>query len=322
MILKRILSYLRPVAPVLDVLFFGITFIGILWFRIIKFWGPKNTPLSKWLFFKLGMIPVVNHYYEPFPNLKDIKDNNHPRVLPGLKFNIHSQLDLLKKFNFRDELSLIPFDKREGYYYDNQSFGIGDGEAYYSLIRYLKPKKIIEIGGGFSTMLAELALKKNLVENPDHDCVQYCIEPFEFDNLEQLNIKLIKSKAESISKDFYLGLERNDILFIDSSHIIKPDEDVLFEILEILPILNLGVFVHFHDIFTPYNYPKKWVTEELRLWNEQFMLEGFLSHNDHFDIKLSMAYLNSIHPEKLITCFPNLDYSSKSIPSSFWIQKR
>jgi len=231
--MKRILRNLRPLAPIIDVFLSWLTFISIIWFRIIKFWGPRYTPFSKWLFFKMGMIPVVKHYYEPFPDLEKIEESyKYPRNLISLDFNVESQLKFLNSFDFSSELSKIPFEISNGYYFNNDSFGMGDAEAYYSIIRLLKPKNIIEIGGG-----------------------------------------------------------------------------------------DVGVFVHFHDIFSPNYYPKKWLLAEMRLWNEQFLLEGFLSYNRQFKIVLSMSYLINSHRNKLIAFFPNLGKYPYTNPSSFRIRK-
>ena len=320
--MKRILRNLRPLAPVIDVFLSWLTFIGIIWFRIIKFWGPRYTPFSKWLFFKMGMIPVVKHYYEPFPDLEKIEeDYKYPRNLVSLDFNVKSQLKFLDTFDFSDELSEIPFEANNSYYFNNDSFGIGDAEAYYSIIRLLKPINIIEIGGGFSTKLAKISLNKNYDENLNYKYRLICIEPYEYKSIDDPGIELIKSRVEECSIDIFYELDKNDILFIDSSHIIKPGGDVLYEIFEILPILKSGVFVHFHDIFSPNYYPKRWLLDEMRLWNEQFLLEGFLSYNKQFKIVLSMSYLMNSCRDKLNALFPNLRKYPDVNPSSFWIRK-
>lgn len=101
-------------------------------------------------------------------------------------------------------------------------------------------------------------------------------------------------------------LEENDILFIDSSHMIRPEGDVLFEYLEILPSLAKGVIVHIHDIFSPRNYPKQWLVDEVRFWNEQYFLEAFLSHNRSGKIIAALNYLQHNHPETLKSVAPYL----------------
>jgi hypothetical protein len=216
---------------------------------------------------------------------------------------------------------LIPFEKNDHFYFDNESFGIGDADVYYSMIRHLKPNNVVEIGGGFSTQLARLALNKNFKENEDRKGNLICIEPYEFKYLRKIEVDLIRSRVEEVSINLFGKLDRNDIVFVDSSHIIKPKGDVLHEIFEILPNLKSGVYIHFHDIFTPFDYPEKWIMDEIRLWNEQYLLEGFLSFNTQFEIILSMSYLMNFHSDQIMRYFPQLT-SRKSIPpSSLWIRK-
>jgi len=102
--------------------------------------------------------------------------------------------------------------------------------------------------------------------------------------LKDIGVELIREKVENIELDFFQQLEENDILFIDSSHIIRAQGDVLYEFLEILPSLKIGVFIHIHDIFKPRDYPNHWLLDKHLLWNEQYLLEAFLSNNSDFKI--------------------------------------
>ena len=141
------------------------------------------------------------------------------------------------------------------------------------------------------------------------------------DWLEEQNVEIIRNRSELISASFYTQLEANDILFIDSSHVIRPQGDVIFEILEILPLLEKGVYVHFHDIFSPNDYPLKWLTQDFRLWNEQYLLEAFLSNNKDFKIICSMNHLCILHREAVEVAFPSIAKEPNSNPGSFWIRK-
>src|SRR5690606_29222842 len=97
-------------------------------------------------------------------------------------------------------------------------------------------------------------------------------------------VEVLRKKVEDIPLEYFRQLQPNDVLFIDSSHVIRPQGDVLYEFLELLPDLPSGVFVHIHDIFTPFDYPEDWVKDHVRLWNEQYLLEAFLSFNRDFRI--------------------------------------
>lgn len=132
--------------------------------------------------------------------------------------------------------------------------------------------------------MAQKAIFKNKKINSNYECEHICIEPYEMPWLEKLDVKVIRDKVENLDVSFFKSLNKNDILFIDSSHIIKPQGDVLFEYFEILPVLNKGVIVHIHDIFSPRNYLKEWVLETHMFWNEQYLLEAFLNSNKNWRI--------------------------------------
>lgn len=135
------------------------------------------------------------------------------------------------------------------------------------------------------------------------------------------NIETIREKAECADRSIFKSLDNNDILFIDSSHIIRPQGDVLYEYLEILPILRNGVIVHIHDIFTPKDYKDIWILEEIMFWNEQYLLEAFLSFNNHFKIIGALNYLKHNYFEELSSKCPILKKEPEKEPGSFYIRK-
>jgi hypothetical protein len=137
--------------------------------------------------------------------------------------------------------------------------------------------------------------------------------------LEQLPLTVVRKKVEDINLQFFSDLDKNDILFIDSSHIIRPQGDVLFEFLEILPSLKKGVIVHIHDIFTPKNYLKQWLEKEVRFYNEQYLLEAFLTHNSQWKIIGALNYLHHNYFENLKAIAPSV--TSEREPGSFYIQR-
>jgi len=114
-------------------------------------------------------------------------------------------------------------------------------------------------------------------------------------------------------------LESNDILFIDSSHIVRPQGDVLFEILQILPHLNPGVIIHFHDVFSPRDILEEWLMDGVVFWNEQYFLEAFLTMNNYFEIVCAVNFLKNNYYEELIPVAINLTPSRE--PGSFWIRR-
>ncbi|MBA7660162.1 hypothetical protein ES703_68161 [subsurface metagenome] len=128
------------------------------------------------------------------------------------------------------------------------------------------------------------------------------------------------NKVEDVSLEEFSKLKENDILFIDSSHNISIGNDVYYEYLEILPRLKKGVLIHVHDIFLPYEYPKKWIFEYLLFWSEQYLLQAFLSFNNNFEILWGGYYMHKKHPDLLKNNFGSYN-EEKNNPGSFWFKR-
>ncbi|MBN1883550.1 MAG: class I SAM-dependent methyltransferase [Deltaproteobacteria bacterium] len=290
--------------------------------RFIRREGIVNFPRAKNILMNLGVFPIFNHYYEPrFDNRDPKYPFSQDRILPGIDWNITGQLALLDTFTFSEELLHVPETRPETleFFMNNATFGSGDAEYWYQLIRSIQPGKIYEIGSGNSTLMAIKALRKNRETDPGYECRHVCIEPYEMPWLEQTGVTVIRRRVEDIELDFFYELDENDILFIDSSHIIKPQGDVLFEYLSLLPSLKKGVIVHVHDIFSPKDYPKKWLEGEVKFWNEQYLLEAFLSHNKSWKIIGALNYLKHNHYDRIQSIAPFITPSRE--PGSFYIQK-
>lgn len=287
----------------------------------MRFWN-NDSLISKFIFNKIGVFPILDHYYEPLFNIKRLTHSlSEDRQLNGIDFNLPEQFSLLKKFNFRDELIAISNQPKNEltYSFSNNTFCSGDAEYLYNIIRLLKPKKIIEIGCGYSTLMSQQAIIKNSIENNVYQCEHICIEPFENLWLEKLPIRVIRKLVEEVEIDFFKQLNENDILSIDSTHIIKPQGDVLFEYQQILPVLNTGVIVQIHDIFTPKDYLTEWITEGTLFWNEQYLLESFLCLNTSYSIIGSLDYLKNNYYKELAEKCPMLTKDRE--PGSFWLKK-
>jgi len=137
--------------------------------------------------------------------------------------------------------------------------------------------------------------------------------------LSALDIELIRTPVEDVDLDFFASLESGDILFIDSSHMVRPGGDVLFEIQQILPRLASGVWVHIHDVFTPRDYPPEWLIDRFSFWNEQYMLEAFLAFNHDFRVAGSLNYLCALDRERVRRSLPLMDLIPSIELASFWI---
>lgn len=310
-----------------DFVFSPLTLVSAIWYKYVRTGKVFTMPVSEKIFMKVGILPVRDHYYQPMINpVKQLsRPLNEDRAIPGINWNNEEQLQLLKSFSFSHELKKATAEKTgEGkmrFAYVNPSFGPGDAEYYYNVIRYFKPRKIIEIGCGHSTLLALEAEKRNQLENPAAACKHICIEPYEMPWLEQLKVEIHRKKVEDLDPSFFNMLEENDILFIDSSHMIRPQGDVLFEYLQILPMLNPGVLVHVHDIFSPRDYLKEWVVEDHCFWNEQYLLEAFLTCNSQFRIIGALNFLKHHHRALFDEKCPTSAELRNDEPGSFWFQR-
>jgi hypothetical protein len=120
--------------------------------------------------------------------------------------------------------------------------------------------------------------------------------------LQVSSSQLIESRVQNVPLDLFRSLRASDILFIDSSHVVSMDSDVVHEFLHILPELAPGVLIHFHDIFTPLDYPKKFVINNLCFWSEQYLLEAFLAFNSAFEVIWSGSAMQQFHPNVLRVC--------------------
>lgn len=263
------------------------------------------------------------HYYDPTYGEQSLPaSTGHNRTLPGVDLNESGQLALLRQFHYQDELRQIPRKKpsdRE-YGYENIMFAAGDAEIYYNIIRLKKPRRIIEIGSGNSTLMALRAIAANQKEGADYECTVECVEPYEMNWLESTGVTVIRQRVEDVDLDFFGKLEKDDILFIDSSHVIRPFGDVLREFQEIIPSLKPGVLIHVHDVFTPRDYPELWLRQQRRLWNEQYLLECFLYQNHTVEVTCAVNWLKNNHWDAFSAVCPMVSHDDD--PGSFWMRVR
>jgi len=279
---------------------------------------------------RLGLHITPNHFNWPIPDTRTLKDDlwlKHSELV-GIGINEGKQLEFLSLFvfAFKNEYDNFPKNKTSTayqYYVNNGAFESVDGEILYCMIRHFKPKQIFEIGSGYSTYLSAQAILKNKEEDDGYECKLVAIEPYPNEILKAgfpgLH-KLIPEEVQDIPALEFKKLAQNDILFIDSTHVLKIGSDVQYEYLEILPRLNKGVIVHAHDIFLPAEYPKDSVLKDYRFWTEQYLLQAFLAFNDSFEVLWGGSYMHLKHPDKLEIAFSS--YRRDRVwPGSFWMTK-
>lgn len=232
------------------------------------------------------------HFYSTVPSSSDIdrrKNSPDSKEVPAIDLREEAQRTLLNEFASYKPKFIWEKDKKEGlrYYTGNTFFTQFDGYILFSMIQRYKPKRIVEIGSGFSSALM-LDVNDRYM---DRAMELTFIDPF-MDRLDQLlsaedkqsgRVRKIASMIQDVDLSLFEQLEAGDILFIDSSHVSKVGSDVNFEVFQILPRLKPGVVVHFHDICFPFEYPSSWFDMGI-YWNEAYLLRAFLMYNNQFSI--------------------------------------
>ncbi len=284
-------------------------------------------------FQKLGINLTGNHFFSPIPDTRALATREAlwetDSELPGVDLNVKEQLHFLDsvfpRFSHECNFPLHKTSTPHEYYINNGSFGLISAAVLHCMIRHFRPKMIVEVGSGYSTLVAARASMMNQADGVHTDFVS--IEPYPIQPLRKgipgLS-RLEPRNVEDIDIDFFARLEEGDILFIDSSHVIRIGGDVVFLYLEVLPRLKSGVIIHIHDIFFPKNYPKDWVLKQRRFWNEQYLLQAFLTHNRHFDVLWCGSYIYWNFQTALLSTFPpphGLGFHENYFSSSFWMRK-
>ena len=270
------------------------------------------------------------HYYDPLPNFSEITQEQvlKRRIPKAINWNLEAQLAQVKRLSqYSSEIQQLKNEQNSNLKFDflNVFYSELDAAIYYALIREIKPAKIIEIGCGYSTQIAALAIARNQQEAKTGEII--CIEPYPEPQLvdAKLDVQLIVERVENIDLKIFEQLSTGDILFIDSTHTVKFGSDVCREILEILPVLASGVWIHFHDIFFPYDYPPKWLIERRLAWNEQYMLEAFLAYNPHFEVALTNHWLSIDYPQEAANIWPgvvNWEKDPYHHCAGLWLRKK
>ena len=268
---------------------------------------------------KHGFHVTPVHFYEPIPDTQSLPETlwSRPSKLVGIDMNDSVQLDLLRNHfsKFRGEYEPLPAEPPPGRLWP---FCGTDVVVAYCMVRYFQPRRIIEVGSGFSSVVLGQAAAKN------ESSALICIDPYPQELVRKGNSiaalqSLMETKVQDVDVEFFSQLESGDILFIDSSHTVKTGGDVNYLFLEVLPRLKAGVIVHVHDIFFPFEYRRDWMLEEFRFWTEQYLLQAFLIFNSEFEVLMANSYLNHYYLTDLKAAFPNLN---RWIGGSFWMRRK
>ena len=267
------------------------------------------------------------HFASPLPDLDYVRRHEAeifgevPRTIPAIDLRETQQLELLRQF--QPYYAELPFSSGKSesrrYYFENPAYSYSDAIFLYSMIRHFKPKRIIEIGSGYSSCVM---LDTNELFFGNEIDITF-VEPYPelllslIKKTDKERTTLISSNLQEVDLKLFAQLGEHDIVFVDSTHVSKVYSDVNYIFFKLLPSLAKGVLVHFHDIFYPFEYPKKWAYEN-RAWNEAYLLRAFLQYNQDFRIVMFNSYLETFHEDYFQTHVP---LCLKNTGGSIWIQK-
>ena len=216
---------------------------------------------------------------------------------------------------YADDLGMIGSEPPPAPRWDQDWFPRLDAAAAYVLVRENAPARIVEVGCGHSTRFLARA-----VADSGHRTSITAIDPGEGERLGGLPVEWLRATVQAVGFVPFAALKTEDVLSIDSSHILKLGGDVQYEFLEILPRLKEGVLIHVHDIFLPAEYPKSWVLKDLAFYNEQYLLQAFLAFNHSFEVVWAGSFMHLRHADKLEAAFSSYK-RNETWPGSFWIRK-
>ncbi len=288
-------------------------------------------------FAEKGFHLVRRRYDAPVPDEAELSGGFEERLsaMPGVAMNDRAALELLESVfpRYMEEFrAAVPLERPAGagpnaFHLVNGTFMAVDAQAYYAFIRHGKPARIVEIGGGNSSVLAGMACERNRAEGGRAPRLTV-VEPYPGEALRKgfpgLS-ELVEAKVQDAPMALFASLASGDILFIDSSHVLRAGGDVQHEYLEILPRLAPGVLVHVHDISLPKPYPRVYFEQGL-YWNEQYLLQAFLAFNSRFEVVWAGNYMILNYPDRVCAAFPEYHAMRRgypqSEPSSFWMRVR
>ena len=255
----------------------------------------------------------AGHFYSPLPSRTEIAEafarGSFGPPFADVDLNEAGQFARLERFAAWYPEQPFPEQPAAGwrYHLDNPSYGHYDAIMLYSMLREARPRRIIEVGSGFSSA-AMLDLNERLFDGAVHltfiDPDMVRLRPLLREG-DHTRVTLIEKRVQEVPLEQFAALGENDLLFIDSSHVSKIGSDVNRLYFDVLPVLAPGVLIHIHDVAGNLEYPRDWF-EEGRAWNEQYVLRAFLMNNRDYRIELFTAWLwnmkHALISEKMPLC--------------------
>lgn len=258
-----------------------------------------------------------SHFYLPFPDVDRLPDAlwAGPKETIGVELNVSDAVALLPVLapHFAEFEAAIP---ASSYYRPNGGYESVDADLLFALLRHLKPKRVIELGSGASSHVIAMA-RRAAGETFSHTIY----DPYPFGNamgpVEGAKVEAVAT--EKLDSAVVETLEPGDVFFVDTTHTVKTGGDVVRIFLELLPLVPVGVYVHVHDIFLPYEYPKAWVVEERRAWAEQYLLQAFLAFNDSYEVIFPAHAVSRAAPDEVAAAISS--FGPGVAPGAFWMRR-
>ena len=277
-----------------------------------------------------GGIPLlypIGHFYSPIANTSDIRARQdkiwaETDSMPGIDLRVEAQVALVRELAPYTAGIDWPIEQPNDptrYFYNNDQFPMPDAEFLYAALQHFRPKKFIEVGSGFSSLVTAEVNRRYFGNAIEFSCIEPYPRQFLVNGVEGIT-QLVRQKVEDVELEFFDRLDAGDILFIDSSHVSKVGSDVNYLFFEVLPRLRPGVIVHIHDIFLPDEYPKNWMIDQGRNWNEQYLTRAFLQFNEHWEVVWSSHFMGTREPAVMASIFPRLQ-ERISHGSSLWLRR-
>ena len=286
----------------------------------------KSFRLFRW--FGVHVSPV--HFYSPIPDLRELPPDGspwaRPSALPGVEMNAENQrrllTDVLARFQPECDFPFACSGRPGEFHVDNVYFGYGSAVAMHSMIRHTRPRRVVEIGAGYSSVVIARALRMNAADGSAAEFT--AIDPFPSPVLSggvPGISRVVQSRVQDLGLDSFAGLRAGDLVSIDSSHAVRTGGDVPFLYLEVLPWLAPGVLVHIHDIFLPEDYPRSWL-ERRFFWSEQYLVQAFLVFNRGFEVIFAQRFAELTFPQEYAAAMGGRVSAAENFDSySLWLRR-
>ena len=274
--------------------------------------------LARRLLARLGFQLVISNYDSPIPNVQELDASTFERasLMRGITFDIEAQFGFVERElaeftrDFQPPLTAAQAGSH-CFYLLNGTYESGDAELLYGMLRHLRPSRVLELGSGFSTLIAREAL----AANGTGELLTY--DPYRSPLLPP-DAPVVSDDVQTMPESVFTALTERDVLFVDTSHTVKQGGDVNRIVLDLLPLLAPGVVVHFHDIFLPYPYTRQHLLDA-HFWAEQYLLQAFLSGNRDWEVLVGAHALARTDARRLSASIPSLGPHTR--PGAFWIRR-